>query len=183
MVKLKNVLSASLLLGAVISSSAHADFINLSGDSFSIGALFNVSIETSGTNVIDASGSFEGKTVTGISLFNPTGTAFNFYNSSSDFDFSFTVDPVYASSGSESVRFYTNVGTVEYQIGEVFDATSGDSHVVAFPGDVNGVPQTRALASISIASTPAVSAVPEPASYAMFLAGLGLMGFVARRKI
>jgi hypothetical protein len=28
----------------------------------------------------------------------------------------------------------------------------------------------------------AVAAVPEPESYAMFLAGLGLMGFIARRR-
>ena len=36
------------------------------------------------------------------------------------------------------------------------------------------------LSNVSL--TPSVSAVPEPETYAMLLAGLGLMGFMARRK-
>ncbi|MCE7915537.1 MAG: PEP-CTERM sorting domain-containing protein [Nitrosomonas sp. PRO4] len=28
-----------------------------------------------------------------------------------------------------------------------------------------------------------ISSIPEPQTYAMFLAGLGLLGFIARRRI
>lgn len=36
--------------------------------------------------------------------------------------------------------------------------------------------------SVSEVSVLGVSAVPEPETYAMFLAGLGLMGFMSRRR-
>ncbi|CDG84573.1 FxDxF family PEP-CTERM protein [Janthinobacterium agaricidamnosum] len=40
----------------------------------------------------------------------------------------------------------------------------------------------RASAGANYAGTYTVSAVPEPASYGMLLGGLGLLGFMARRK-
>lgn len=43
---------------------------------------------------------------------------------------------------------------------------------------ITGVPGARALYSGDFS----VTAVPEPETYAMMLAGLGIMGFVARRK-
>ncbi len=36
--------------------------------------------------------------------------------------------------------------------------------------------------NVNIAMSPSISAVPEPETYAMMLAGLGLLGFAARRK-
>lgn len=37
--------------------------------------------------------------------------------------------------------------------------------------------------SVTLTTAPAASAVPEPEAYAMMLAGLGLVGFAARRKL
>jgi hypothetical protein len=42
--------------------------------------------------------------------------------------------------------------------------------------------QDKATGSLLSLNLPAVNAVPEPETYAMLLAGLGLMGFVARRR-
>lgn len=59
---------------------------------------------------------------------------------------------------------FTNYGNVE---GGVYAQTlvqRGEVHVQAFAGEIP------------------VAAVPEPGTYAMLLAGLGLMGFVARRR-
>jgi hypothetical protein len=51
---------------------------------------------------------------------------------------------------------------------------------VTFANLTNAVMSGEFSASVSAGTT--VAAVPEPGSYAMFLAGLGLMGLVARRR-
>ncbi|NTV70794.1 MAG: PEP-CTERM sorting domain-containing protein [Azonexaceae bacterium] len=65
---------------------------------------------------------------------------------------------------------------------------SGDKYRVIFSGSWSGKSganwTTDSLPSVSLAMAPAtpVTSVPEPESYAMFLAGLGLIGAMARRK-
>jgi choice-of-anchor C domain-containing protein len=56
-----------------------------------------------------------------------------------------------------------------------FVATSNSS-TLSFVGDAANGPYGAALDNVS------VSAVPEPATYAMMLAGLSLMGYVARNR-
>jgi hypothetical protein len=63
--------------------------------------------------------------------------------------------------------FTNNGGTVNFTGATI--GTLGGEYVRA-AGSLVGVPQATA------------SAVPEPETYAMFLAGLGLMGFAGRRK-
>lgn len=64
----------------------------------------------------------------------------------------------------------------------------GDRYRVFFSGSWKGKSgnnwSTDALPSVSIAMAPAtpVTSVPEPETYAMFLAGLGLIGAIVRRK-
>lgn len=52
---------------------------------------------------------------------------------------------------------------------------------VAFDSQGNRIPGGTMMGTLPITQT-ITAAVPEPESYAMFLAGLGLMGFVARRR-
>lgn len=52
------------------------------------------------------------------------------------------------------------------------------------PGEVNGTPGYLAVLPVASGEIVqvAVSAVPEPESYALLIAGLGLLGFVAKRR-
>lgn len=56
---------------------------------------------------------------------------------------------------------------------------SGSSLVASFASRVTGSSETFALDNVSLSNP---SPVPEPEVYAMLAAGLGLMGFVARRR-
>lgn len=48
---------------------------------------------------------------------------------------------------------------------------------------VNGVSGTGGSYTVNLSTLAKASAVPEPEAYAMMLAGLGLVGFAARRKL
>jgi hypothetical protein len=56
------------------------------------------------------------------------------------------------------------------------DAKYGSTMYIGFVGGTGGAGADQRITSFS------VSAVPEPESYAMLLAGLGLIGFIARRR-
>jgi len=56
-------------------------------------------------------------------------------------------------------------------------ASSFEGYVPHLKVDWNGSEN-----NYNLVSTNMVAAVPEPETYAMFLAGLGAMGFVARRR-
>lgn len=57
---------------------------------------------------------------------------------------------------------------------------SSGQYYIEIAGTVNGVDGGAYGGSLNV--TTAVTAVPEPATYGMLLGGLGLIGFVARRK-
>lgn len=75
----------------------------------------------------------------------------------------------------------TVLGGLAYQstIAESFLAAGSYSFnvLVATSGTTSG----EYFGNFTVAS-PSVAAVPEPETYAMFLAGLGLLGFVSRRR-
>lgn len=62
-----------------------------------------------------------------------------------------------------------------------FDIVATDSDLlIAFRAEIFGDDTDYKIDNISLVST--VAAVPEPETYAMLLAGLGLLGFAARRR-
>lgn len=81
-------------------------------------------------------------------------------------------------SGSFTVDSSFNYLAVHFGNGELlfqFAAPVAAGTVFNFAGLPNGVSNYRAF-------TTGVSAVPEPATYAMLLGGLGLVGAIARRR-
>lgn len=68
---------------------------------------------------------------------------------------------------------HANMGWVTHTFSFV---ASANSSTLSFVGDQANGPYGAALDNVS------VTAVPEPASYGMLLGGLGLMGYVARRR-
>jgi hypothetical protein len=84
--------------------------------------------------------------------------------------------------GSQLVTY--NSGSAEYEYYWVWNNIPGSTFFNVFVNQdsltVNNLFTITNLAEI--AAVPIATAVPEPETYAMFLAGLGLMGFMTRRK-
>ncbi|WP_255602578.1 FxDxF family PEP-CTERM protein [Polymorphobacter megasporae] len=55
----------------------------------------------------------------------------------------------------------------------------GQSYTIAYSGTTSGAP---ASVGSSVTFALATAAVPEPASWALMLAGFGMVGFAARRR-
>jgi hypothetical protein len=65
-------------------------------------------------------------------------------------------------------------------VGFSFHKVAAGNYLVKASGDLSGPAFLPGLAIVGI--NYAVTPVPEPESYAMILAGLGLMGGIARRR-
>jgi len=62
-----------------------------------------------------------------------------------------------------------------------FSLSAGE-HTLIITGDVSGSSPYNYNLDLSPIAASVVSSVPEPSTYALMLAGLGLVGFVARRR-
>jgi hypothetical protein len=84
----------------------------------------------------------------------------------------------------KSVALFKNVIGTDPQIGNTDTSTEQFSFSNLGAGSyylkvlVNGCADYK----VTLSTSPTASAVPEPEAYAMMLAGLGLIGFAARRK-
>lgn len=67
---------------------------------------------------------------------------------------------------SEGINYY--VVNTTYSVFSAYPNIASFTTTIDGPGVITPIPQ--------------INAVPEPETFAMFLAGLGLMGYVARRR-
>jgi len=187
------------------------DFVNPVFDSsFSYGSPINASLTVSegGTTATGTANSNN----TSLYMFSSSSSSGGYAQSSvtSDFFFDYKANSLLLISATATVTgggsvidgvqadstASMNLYSISFDSG--FSSTSvntslGSSNVFADPysvtktikfyffDDVDSSLQFNAIVSSSVA-VPTVSAVPEPDAYAMLLAGLGLVGFMARRK-
>ena len=174
----KSVIVASTL-AMLISGAAHATGIDVTAgydgnydDSYFM--LTNTSA-SSFTNIVFTSNGDGGSDSLHFSDLGAGASATNYFNGSAGF----TND--YDDSYGGNNQTYTLTGLLNGKsVTTTFSPTSNSSGgFVAFLGnDISGNEYDADVAT-QVAS---ISAVPEPETYAMLLAGLGLMGFMTRRK-
>ena len=188
---------ASLILAGFLVASAHASFaapINVaataSGYVWSVSpsapVLTDLGSFDAGTYSIAASGTVElvpghsftmnpdgtptsGVTASGYDYFNPTGS----FIADSHYGFAGTAGKIGALVGTLSATPGVNDWFLIGYSKQLTLASAG--HIYAAVNETYAVNDSGAF-SVT------VTAVPEPESYALFLAGLGLLGLVARRR-
>lgn len=74
-----------------------------------------------------------------------------------------------------------NNANFAFRVVAAFDPSSSSSYLASSPTGTYGTSGTWRFDMVTVSGT-AIAAVPEPKNYAMLLAGLGLMGFIARRR-
>ncbi len=97
-------------------------------------------------------------------------------------------NPTISVDGPLGVDVLSSNGFEITSTGRAFAAFNVDSHALRtglFTVDLDNGAATQTglfIGTINGLTSAPVSAIPEPETYALFLAGLGLMGFVARRR-
>lgn len=97
------------------------------------------------------------------------------------------VDKVEGLNGSKTVDFATLLQGISYVAFHFGNGQGGPGNTTAFYRlDAGAGLDTLTLAynasSNAVLYSPQVTAVPEPQTYALLLAGLGIMGFIATRR-
>ncbi len=157
MKKLNFVAAAVLALSSVAANAATIYAPSISGASFSDVTIGTITV----SGVSDIVGNFfAAETVSFTTPF--AGT--------------FTLDKVTFTSGTVGSLVDTDASAVGFN----FKNVAAGSYVVKASGTLDGTGQFQKAAFVGAEYN--VTAVPEPTTYALLLAGLGAVGFVARRR-
>jgi hypothetical protein len=157
-VKAATAVAASALAMAVAAPASAAQYlVNFTSSGGDIGS---INLTVSGTTATAISGLINGNAITGLSPY-----------ASADQQF-FAAGPVYFTVGGLSFSDTTNVS---YNFTSFPDNANRITNTTIDP-EGDGDPTPYALTSIS------VTAVPEPATWAMMLVGFGMIGFGLRSR-
>jgi len=189
-------INAKRLIGGMILAAAAASptwaatlSFNPSSANVTVGNSFAVDVLISDLGVSEQLGAFDLQV-----NFNPALLSFASYNLGSQLGTLATGDALDFSLGNQgggtlhlgevSLLWDLSSQAKSFSLGTLhFTASAAGNSSLSFSnvtlGDAWGAPLAANLTTASVSS---LAAVPEPETYAMFLAGLGLLGAIARRR-
>jgi hypothetical protein len=170
--------AAALIAGQAQAQNVEYDFtVNWTSNSLS-------GTTSTGSFAFDAASITPGSIVYGSDLL--TALSFNFLGKNWDTTSAHTALLSFDSTGALTDAWFGNTCSGGGGTGQCSISGNGDWYVTAGAGSA-ALPPAQESSSLGtavytpVAATP-VAAVPEPSTYALMLAGLGVVGFVARRR-